>query len=264
MGTQGLCARMRVGTLAGGRRGRRVIAPFVVSIGLLPALVGCSSFSSTSSSPPNSVGSTSSSPPAAAGPVTARGGVTVGPPPSGPYSYDEFGPQRHPGRCFPPQFYAARTDGSDGGSTECPHVVFSTCLCRSLFRSRWCDGGPSSFGPSHRRHGAQRPPRQHFQIQFDAVRGAVKYAAPAKHLHRLGAALHAAARSGCPAGTSAGKFRAVMIVSAQNWVSSRSIKPRPTAPRIAPVSSAKLGWGTNGHVLAKTSMILDPYVNMKN
>ncbi len=92
MGTQGLCARMRVGTLAGGRRGRRVIAPFVVSIGLLPALVGCSSFSSTSSSPPDSVGSTSSSPPAAAGPVTARGGVTVGPPPSGPYSYDESGP----------------------------------------------------------------------------------------------------------------------------------------------------------------------------
>jgi hypothetical protein len=92
MGTQGLCARMRVGTLAGGRRGRRVIAPFVVSIGLLPALVGCSSFSSTSSSRPDSVGSTPSSPPAAAGPVTARGGVTVGPPPSGPYSYDESGP----------------------------------------------------------------------------------------------------------------------------------------------------------------------------
>ncbi len=92
MGTDGLCARVRVGTPAGGRRGRRVIAPFVVSIGLLPALVGCSSFSSTSSSPPDSVGSTSSPPPAAAGPVTARGGVTVGPPPSGPYSYDESGP----------------------------------------------------------------------------------------------------------------------------------------------------------------------------
>ena len=92
MGTHGLCARVRVGTLAGGRPGRRVIAPFVVSIGLLPALAGCSSFSSTSSSPPESVGSTSSSPPAAAGPVTARGGVTVGPPPSGPYSYDESGP----------------------------------------------------------------------------------------------------------------------------------------------------------------------------
>jgi hypothetical protein len=92
MGTDGLCARVRVGTPAGGRRGRRVIAPFVVSIGLLPALAGCSSFSSTSSSPPDSVGSTSSSPAAAAGPVTARGGVTVGPPPSGPYSYDESGP----------------------------------------------------------------------------------------------------------------------------------------------------------------------------
>ncbi len=92
MGTHGLCARVRVGTLAGGRRRRSVIAPFVVSIGLLPALVGCSSFSSTSSSPPDSVGSASSSPPAAAGPVTARGGVTVGPPPSGPYSYDESGP----------------------------------------------------------------------------------------------------------------------------------------------------------------------------
>ena len=92
MGTHGLCARVRVGTLAGGRAGRCVVAPFVVSIGLLPALAGCSSFSSASSSPPNSVGSTSSSLPAYPGPVTARGGVTVGPPPSGPYSYDESGP----------------------------------------------------------------------------------------------------------------------------------------------------------------------------
>jgi len=92
MGTHGLCARVRVGTLAGGRAGRCVVAPFVVSIGLLPALAGCSSFSSASSSPPDSVGSTSSSLPAYPGPVTARGGVTVGPPPSGPYSYDESGP----------------------------------------------------------------------------------------------------------------------------------------------------------------------------
>jgi len=91
MGTHGLCARVRVGTLAGGRRGRRVIAPFVVSIGLLPALAGCSSFSSASSSPPESAGSTSSSQSASAGPATARGGVTVGPPPSGA-SADESGP----------------------------------------------------------------------------------------------------------------------------------------------------------------------------
>ncbi len=91
MGTHGLCARVRVGTLAGGRRGRRVIAPFVVSIGLLPALAGCSLFSSASSSPPESVGSMSSSQSASAGPVTARGGVTVGPPPSGA-SADESGP----------------------------------------------------------------------------------------------------------------------------------------------------------------------------
>ncbi len=91
MGTHGLCARVRVGTLAGGRRGRRVIAPFVVSIGLLPALAGCSSFSSAYSSPPESAGSTSSSQSASAGPATARGGVTVGPPPSGA-SADESGP----------------------------------------------------------------------------------------------------------------------------------------------------------------------------
>ncbi len=91
MGKHGLCARVGVGTLAGGRRGRRVIAPFVVSIGLLPALAGCSSFSSASSSPPESAGSTSSSQSASAGPVTARGGVTVGPPPSGA-SADESGP----------------------------------------------------------------------------------------------------------------------------------------------------------------------------
>ena len=50
MGTHGLCARVQVSMLAAGRRGRRVLAPFVVSIGLLPALAACSAFSS---SPPN-------------------------------------------------------------------------------------------------------------------------------------------------------------------------------------------------------------------
>jgi hypothetical protein len=75
MGTHGLCARVRVGTLAGGRRGRRVIAPFVVSIGLLPALAGCSSFSS----PPSSSDSPSSATVGIAGPVVGRGGVNVDP-----------------------------------------------------------------------------------------------------------------------------------------------------------------------------------------
>ena len=96
MGTQGIGAWVRVGTLASGRRGRRVLAPFVVSIGLLLALAGCSSFSSSSSSsqpdpvpPPNAA--TSSSQSAYGGPVTARGGVTVGPPPSGAPA-DDSGP----------------------------------------------------------------------------------------------------------------------------------------------------------------------------
>ena len=75
MGTNGLCARVRVGTLAGGRGGRRVIAPFVVSIGLLPALVGCSSFSSS----PSSSDSASSAAVGIAGPVAGRGGVNVDP-----------------------------------------------------------------------------------------------------------------------------------------------------------------------------------------
>ena len=75
MGMHGLCARVRVGTLAGGRRGRRVIAPFVVSIGLLPALAGCSSLSSS----PSSSDSASSAAVGIAGPVTGRGGVNVDP-----------------------------------------------------------------------------------------------------------------------------------------------------------------------------------------
>ena len=55
-----------------------------------------------------------------------------------------------------------------------------------------------------------------------------------------------------------------MIVSAQNLVSSRSVKPRPTTPRIAPVSSAKLGWGTNGHVLQKMQVFAVAYINVKS
>ncbi len=84
MGTHGLCARVRVGTLAGGRVGRRVVAPFVVSIGLLPALAGCSSFSSS----PSSSDSASSATVGIAGPVAARGGVNIDPAPSGPATED--------------------------------------------------------------------------------------------------------------------------------------------------------------------------------
>jgi len=60
MGTQGLRAREGVKRLTAGRRGdgRRVL--FVVSISLLPALAGCSSFSSPSSAP-DSAGSSRSS-----------------------------------------------------------------------------------------------------------------------------------------------------------------------------------------------------------
>ena len=241
MGTHGLCARVRVGTLAGGRRGRRVIAPFVVSIGLLPALAGCSSFSS-----PLLLHPIPSDPrphlrlPLQV-PLPLEGGVTVGPPPLGSLLGSDSTPSAapssgHPGdvflvttlrrlphrrqRCRPRSPYAPSTQTAAAVPPSVSTSSSSPGLCRSHFRARWCDGWPSSFGPSHGRHGAQRPPRQSFQIQFDAVRGAVKYAAPAEHLHRLGAALHATARSGCPAGASAGKFRAVMIVSAQNWVSS--------------------------------------------
>ncbi len=91
MGTHGLRARVGVNKPAAGSPGHGVRALLVVLLGLLPALAGCSLFSSASSSPPESVGSTSSSQSASAGPVTARGGVTVGPPPSGA-SADESGP----------------------------------------------------------------------------------------------------------------------------------------------------------------------------
>ena len=91
MGTHRLCAGVRVDRLAAAERGHRRRVFVVISIGLLPALAGCSLFSSASSSPPESVGSMSSSQSAPAGPTTARGGVTVGPPPSGA-SADESGP----------------------------------------------------------------------------------------------------------------------------------------------------------------------------
>ena len=84
MGTQRLCARVRVGTLAAGRRERRVIAPFVVSIGLLPALAGCSSFSFS----PSSSDSASSATVGIAGPVAGRGAVNIDPAPSGPATED--------------------------------------------------------------------------------------------------------------------------------------------------------------------------------
>ncbi len=84
MGTHGLCARVGVGRPAGGRRRRRVIAPFVVSIGLLPALAGCSSFSSS----PSSSDSASSAAVGIAGPVTGRGAVNIDPAPSGPATED--------------------------------------------------------------------------------------------------------------------------------------------------------------------------------
>ena len=284
MGTHGLCARVRVGTLAGGRRGRRVIAPFVFSsllsftgalgLGYFPPFL---SFLSLPPLPPLASDPLvffaffssffSLSPLVGSGrlptgaayrsfrcfdrTVAGAGGVffvllaSSSPP-------NSSGPRPHlclplqvplplEGRTWPATFGsllvrrphrsgsdaartdgsdAARTDGSDAAPTECLRVRFSACLCRSHFRSRRRDVGPAAFGPSHGRHGAQRPPCQSFQIQFDAVGAAVKYAAPAEHLHRLGAALRATARSGCPAGASASKFRAVMIVSAQNWVSS--------------------------------------------
>ena len=84
MGTHGVCARVRDGTLAGGRGRRRVIVPFVVSIGLLPALAGCSSFSSS----PSSSDSASSGSLGAAVPVSARGAVNINPAPSGPATED--------------------------------------------------------------------------------------------------------------------------------------------------------------------------------
>src|SRR5208282_5117026 len=91
MGTHRLCAGVRVDRLAAAELGHRRRVFVIISIGLLPALAGCSLFSSASSSPPESVGSMSSSQSASAGPTTARGGVTVGPPPSGA-SADESGP----------------------------------------------------------------------------------------------------------------------------------------------------------------------------
>ena len=254
MGMHGLCARVRVGTLAGGQRGRRVIAPFVVSIGLLPALAGCSSFSSS----PSSSDSASSAAVGIAGPVTGRGGVNVDPGsvsgpgedtgPSGllsglfrsnstpsaapsntprpPSAYTASAPPYTPSTQTaaappPPGTYAPSTQTAAMPSPPSTYAAPSSLGIAGPVAGRGAvNVDPAPSDPACGRHGAQRPPCQPFQIQFDAVRGAVKYAAPAEHLHRLGAALYATARSGCPAGASAGKFRAVMIVSAQNWVSS--------------------------------------------
>jgi len=72
MGMHALGARARVSRRAAGRRERGARALLVVSIGLLPALAGCSSFSSSSpSSPPSSspaAAARSGSPPDESGP----------------------------------------------------------------------------------------------------------------------------------------------------------------------------------------------------
>jgi hypothetical protein len=90
MGTHGACARVTVSRFARGRRGRGRRVLFIVSIGLLPALAGCSSFSSSSSPPPPSA-STSSSVPTFSGPASARGGVSMGTAASGTAA-DDSGP----------------------------------------------------------------------------------------------------------------------------------------------------------------------------
>ncbi len=108
-----------------------------------------------------------------------------------------------------PGFALAVSDGR-GAAAKCIKrcrgpAGASLRLCTSRCKCR-----RSSFEPADGKRRAQRSPRQHFQIQFDAVRSVGKHAAPADHLYRLGSALHAAAWSGQRAAAPTGKFRAVI------------------------------------------------------
>jgi hypothetical protein len=101
MGTDGLGARVRIRRLAADRgRGRLVL--FVVSIGLLPALAGCSSFSSSSASsnaagPPNNSSTIAgqSAAPSGYSPAVATATAPPSAPaytPSAPAAAPDFGP----------------------------------------------------------------------------------------------------------------------------------------------------------------------------
>ncbi len=101
MGTDGLGARVRINWLAADRgRGRRVL--FVVLIGLLPALAGCSSFSPSSASsnaagPPNNSSTVAgqSAAPSGYSPAVATAAAPPSAPaytPSAPAAAPDFGP----------------------------------------------------------------------------------------------------------------------------------------------------------------------------
>ena len=99
MGTDGLGARVRINRLAADRgRGRRVV--FVVSIGLLPALAGCSSFSPSSllaAGPPNNSSTVAgqSAAPSGYSPTVATAAAPPSAPaytPSAPAAAPDFGP----------------------------------------------------------------------------------------------------------------------------------------------------------------------------
>jgi len=140
-------------------------------------------------------------------------------------AYGRHRTKRHLRRSFQIQSPALRTDGSCAVPARYLHALRTDGSCTAAAHLRalgsaggggdrlcfGCRGRHHHFGPARGRHGAQRPPRQSFQIQFDAARGAVEHAAPAEHLHRLGAALHAAAWSARRTTTpAAAKLRAVI------------------------------------------------------
>ena len=148
MGTDGLGARVRINRLAADRgRGRRVL--FVASIGLLPALAGCSSFS------PSSASSNAAGPPNNSSTVAGQSAAPSG---YSPAVATATAPSSRPG------LYPLGSGRS------------------SRFRPRFCECKRHCFGPAHGRHRAQRPPRRAFQVQSCTPRADGCCAITAEHL----------------------------------------------------------------------------------
>lgn len=162
-------------------------------------------------------------------------------------AYGRHRTKRHLRRSFQIESPALRTDGSYAVPARRLHALRTDSSCTAAAHLRalgsaggggdrlcfGCRGRHHHFGPACGRHGAQRPPRQSFQIQFDAAGGAVEHAAPAEHLHRLGAALHAAAwsarRTTAPA---AAKLRAVIaprVRGAAGWAKAPTSSSSPAS-----------------------------------
>ena len=244
-GNYGSRARVQVSTLAASRRGRRVVL-LVVSIGLLPALAACSAFSS---SPPNASSAVagqfapSGSAPAVANAAAASSVPTYTSSTSAVVGTGYASADQRPS---PPLRVRLRKTQDQAASSSILLQIRSPALCNTAaaqsppgnlhtLRTDAAAPPPRTYAPSAPPAVAgtgyasaaaavtttSGPPAEDtgpsgllvnlFRFQFDAARGAVEHAAPAEHLYRLGAALHAAAwsarRTTAPA---AAKLRAVI------------------------------------------------------